>query len=244
MSGATDIVGMPQRHENRLGTRAQSPIGTEVRMMVSEDRVYSSAQPWFPPAQPVEFPTGRITPAWAGKVAKSASGAIVIRSHLVPRHAGDKRYMGAWRTLWRALAFADRKNIVTMLQRWLADADSELANPDLPEDDAVFVRRFRGDVDGALKRLSRANTEPMAWAGAEFSKYAPEERVMLETLIGAITLHRAGDLSDGELYAILGCLDVDPDDRPTGITEGALQKIRTAARTGEPIELESTYRRS
>lgn len=61
---------------------------------------------------------------------------------------------------------------------------------------------FRGDVDGALNRLARARTEPMAWAGAEFAKYAPEERVMLEALIGAITLHRTGELSDDELYTI------------------------------------------
>lgn len=211
---------------------------------MTEGRVYSAAQPWFPPATPVDFPEGRLTPAWVGKVAKSKTGDIVIRSHLVPLHAGDKRYMGAFRTFWRALAFADRKGVLAMLQRWLVDAEAELANPDLAEEDAVFVRRFRGDVDGALNRLSRANNEPMAWAGAEFSKYAPEERVMLESLIGAIALHRAGDLSDDELYAILGCIDVDPNDRDTGITEDSLRKIRTAAQTGEPLELESTYRRS
>lgn len=208
------------------------------------NRVYSPEQPWFPPATPVEFPEGRLTPSWVGKVAKSKNGDIVIRSHLVPRHPKDKRYMGAFRTFWRAMAFADRKGVYAMLERWLADAEAELANPDLSDDDAVFVRRFRGDVDGALKRLSRANDEPMAWAGAEFSKYAPEERVMLEALIGAITLHRAGDLSDDELYTILGSLDVDPADRDTGITSTALAKIRTAAQTGEPLELESTYRRS
>ena len=67
---------------------------------------------------------------------------------------------------------------------------------------------------------------------------------MLEALIGAISLHRAGDLADDELYAILGSLDVDPADRDTGITDAALAKIRTAAQTGEPLELESTYRRS
>lgn len=211
---------------------------------MTDNRVYSPDQPWFPPATPVEFPEGRLTPSWVGKVAKSQNGDIVIRSHLVPRHPQDKRYMGAFRTFWRAMAFADRKGVYAMLERWLADAEAELANPDLGDDDKVFVRRFRGDVDGALKRLSRANDEPMAWAGAEFSKYAPEERVMLEALIGAITLHRNGDLSDDELYTILGSLDVDPADRDTGITTTALAKIRTAAQTGQPLELESTYRRS
>ncbi|PJE00765.1 MAG: hypothetical protein CK429_36145 [Mycobacterium sp.] len=211
---------------------------------MTDNRVYSPEQPWFPPATPVEFPEGRLTPSWVGKVAKSKNGDIVIRSHLVPRHPQDKRYMGAFRTFWRAMAFADRKGVYAMLERWLADAEAELANPDLGDDDKVFVRRFRGDVDGALKRLSRANDEPMAWAGAEFSKYAPEERVMLEALIGAITLHRNGDLSDDELYTILGSLDVDPADRDTGITTTALAKIRTAAQTGQPLELESTYRRS
>jgi hypothetical protein len=179
-----------------------------------------------------------------GKVAKSKHGDVVIRSHLVPRHPQDKRYMGAFRTFWRALAFADRRGVYAMLERWLGDADAELAGTPLSEEDVAVLRRFRGDVDGALNRLKRADDEPMAWAGAEFSKYAPEERVMLEALIGAISLHRAGDLSDDELYAILGSLDVDPADRDTGITDAALAKIRTAAQTGEPLELESTYRRS
>ncbi|RDH75322.1 hypothetical protein DVS77_26845 [Mycolicibacterium moriokaense] len=211
---------------------------------MTDSRVYTPAQPWYPPATPVEFPEGRLTPAWVGKVAKSKHGDIVIRSHLVPRHPQDKRYMGAFRTFWRALAFADRKGVYAMLERWLADADAELAGTGLTDEDAAVLRRFRGDVDGALNRLRRADDEPMAWAGAEFSKYAPEERVMLEALIGAITLHRAGDLSDDELYSILGSLDVDPADRDTGITETALAKIRTAAQTGDPLELESTYRRS
>jgi hypothetical protein len=192
----------------------------------------------------VDFPEGRLTPAWVGKVAKSKHGDVVIRSHLVPRHPQDKRYMGAFRTFWRALAFADRRGVYAMLERWLGDADAELAGTPLSEEDVAVLRRFRGDVDGALNRLKRADDEPMAWAGAEFSKYAPEERVMLEALIGAISLHRAGDLSDDELYAILGSLDVDPADRDTGITDAALAKIRTAAQTGEPLELESTYRRS
>jgi len=211
---------------------------------MTDSRVYTPAQPWYPPATPVEFPEGRLTPAWVGKVAKSKHGDIVIRSHLVPRHPQDKRYMGAFRTFWRALAFADRKGVYAMLERWLADADAELASTGLTDEETGILRRFRGDVDGALNRLRRADDEPMAWAGAEFSKYAPEERVMLEALIGAITLHRAGDLSDDELYSILGSLDVDPADRDTGITKAALAKIRTAAQTGEALELESTYRRS
>lgn len=211
---------------------------------MTDSRVYTPAQPWYPPATPVEFPEGRLTPAWVGKVAKSKHGDIVIRSHLVPRHPQDKRYMGAFRTFWRALAFADRKGVYAMLERWLADTDAELAGTGLTDEETGILRRFRGDVDGALNRLRRADDEPMAWAGAEFSKYAPEERVMLEALIGAITLHRAGDLSDDELYSILGSLDVDPADRDTGITKAALSKIRTAAQTGEALELESTYRRS
>jgi hypothetical protein len=208
------------------------------------DRTYSATQPWFPPEQPVDFPSSRLTPAWVGKVAKSANVDVVIRSHLVPRNASDKRYMGAFRTFWRALAFANRKNVEAMLQRWLADADAQLADPTVTDDEKTVVKRFRGDVDGALNRLARARTEPMAWAGAEFSKYAPEERVMLEALIGAITLHRAGELTDAELHTILGCLDVDPQDRDSPITAESLNKIRAAARTGEPLALQSNYRRS
>ena len=49
---------------------------------MTDSRVYTPAQPWYPPATPVEFPEGRLTPAWVGKVAKSKHGDIVIRSHL------------------------------------------------------------------------------------------------------------------------------------------------------------------
>lgn len=67
---------------------------------------------------------------------------------------------------------------------------------------------------------------------------------MLEALIGAIVLHRAGEVSDSELHGILGCLDVDPDDREATISAASLEKIAAAVRSGEPLALESTYRRS
>jgi hypothetical protein len=191
----------------------------------------------------VDFPEGRLKPAWIGKVVKSRAGEELIRSHLVPRTPHDRAYMGAWRTFWRALAFGNRP-VVELLTRWQADAEAALAHPDLDDDEAAHLRRFRGDVESTLQRLARAENEPMAWAGAEFSKYQPEQRVMMEALIGAIVLHRGGELSDDELYAILGCMDLDPDDRDNGISALSLAKIAEAARNREPLELESIYRRS
>lgn len=208
------------------------------------DHVYTPESPWFPPETPMEFPEGRLTPAWVGKVTKFKNFDVMIRSHLFPRHPKDTRYMAAYRTFWRAIAFADRKQVFAMLERWDGAAEAALANPALSEEEAAYVRRFRGDVNGTLNRLNRANDEPMAWAGAEFSKYAPEQRVMVEALIGAITLHRVGEFSDAQLYSILRCLDVDPADREIGITAASLEAIHKAATTGEPLDLQSTYRRS
>jgi len=205
---------------------------------------YSAQQPWFPPAEPVEFPQGRLKPEWVGKVAKSDTGDVVIRSHLMPRRPGDTRYLAAWRTFWRSLAFANRAGVTAMLHRWYADADAELASPGLGEAEATILRRFRSDVTSALNRLARAKNEPMSWAGAEFAKYQPEQRVMVEALIGAIALHRGGELSDGELYTVLGCLDVDPDNSLAGISEKSLAAIGVASRSAEPLALWSTYRKS
>jgi len=205
---------------------------------------YSPQQPWFPPADPVEFSAGRLKPEWVGRVAKSDTGELVIRTHLVPRHPADDRYMAAWRTFWRSLAFANRTGVAAMLRRWHAAASAELAGRGLDDTEDSILRRFRGDTAAALNRLARAKDEPMSWAGAEFAKYQPEQRVMVEALIGAIVMHRGGELSDAELYTVLDCLAVDPDERAVGISARSLDAISVGTRTGEPLQLWSTYRKS
>lgn len=213
-----------------------------------EDLVYSPERPWLPPAVPVPFPEGRLTPTWVGKVAKSRRGEasvdVVVRSHLRPMHPDDPRYKAAWRTFWRALAFADRRNVEEMLHDWLAAATAAKQRPDLPPAEAEWINRFIPQVTDAINRLGRAKAEPMAWAGAEFSKYQPEQRILTEALIGAIALHRKGVIDDQQLYNILNSLDVDPEDFPPGINPDNLAAIIAACVTGEPLDLESTYRRS
>ncbi len=81
--------------------------------------------------------------------------------------------MGAFRTFWRALAFADRKGVYAMLERWLADADAELAGTGLTDEETGFLRRFRG---GRRRRTQPAPARRRRTHGvgrAEFSKYAP-----------------------------------------------------------------------
>lgn len=210
---------------------------------MSAPRFYTAEQPWFPPEQPVEFPD-RVTPKWVGNVAKSRSVDVVVRSHLVPLHASSNAYKGAWRTFWRALAFADRQGVVDLLTRWQADAETALADPAVSDEDAAIIRRFSNDAAGAVNRINRAKEEPMAWAGADFAKYPPEVRVMVETLIGGYDLHRAGEISDSELYRILSAMAVDPQDSPTGIAEETRRRIRESARTGQAPAVESVYRKS
>ncbi len=205
---------------------------------------YSHDQPWFPLAEPIEFPE-RVKPAWVGKIARGESDVLtidrVVRSHLHPLHPGDKAYTAAWHTFWRALAFADRRNVIQLFNDWMQKAEFAAARPDLPEDEAVWVRRFMGDVRGALGRMARGKEEPMAWAGAEFAKYAPEMRFMVEGLIGAIALHRAGEVSDLELYGILQVLGVDPADSEGGMNPENLAAVKHSCLTGEPLEMLSSY---
>jgi len=205
---------------------------------------FSDEQPWFPLAEPVEFPD-RVKPSWVGKIARGESDVLtierVIRSHLHPLHPGDNVYTAAWRTFWRALAFGDRRNVVNLLNDWMAKAEFAAKRPDLPDEEEKWVRRFMGDVKGALGRMARGKEEPMAWAGAEFAKYAPEMRFVVEGLIGAIALHRDGEVNNMELYGILQVLNVDPIDSEGGMNPENLEAVKNSCRTGDPLELLSSY---
>lgn len=216
--------------------------------MSQGDLVYTPDRPWLPPANPVPFPEGRLTPEWVGAVARRKAGNapvdVVLRSHITAMEPNNPRYMAAWRTFWRALAFSGRQNILDLLTDWLAAATAAQADPSVSEEEAVWIRRFIGNVEAGIARLDRAKNEPMSWAGAEYAKYPPEQRARVEALIGAIVLHRRGDIGDEQLYTVLGGLYVDPDDFDQGITDENLARITDACVTGTPIELENTYRRN
>lgn len=212
--------------------------------MTDDAFVYSPDRPWLPPAKPVRFPKGRLTPEWVGEVAKGSTTAsldLVLRSHLTPMDTNDVGYMAAWRTFWRTLAFANRRRVLVLLQEWLAAATAAKELPDLPEEEAVWIRRFIPNVESAIARLEKSRNEPMAWAGARYAKYPPEQRARVEALIGAIVLHRDGDIDDNELYNILGSLRVDPNDRHSGIEEENLERVMDACIDAQPLDLESTY---
>lgn len=213
--------------------------------MSDDELVYSPEQPWLPPGEPVAFPEGRLTPEWVGNVARGKDAAapldLVLRSHLNPMTPNDPRYMAAWRTFWRALGFADRKNALNLLAHWRAAAETAKQRPDLSDQEEVWIRRFIPNVEAAASRLSRAKNEPMAWAGARYAKYPPEQRARTEALVGAIVLHRDGDINDQELYSILGALALDPNDFRHGIEDDNLDRIMDACIDGEPLDLESTF---
>lgn len=212
---------------------------------------YTPDQPWFLVAEPPEFPE-RVTPHWVGSLIHyrghrgiPEEGVLYIRSHMQPRQPkSDKPYWGAWRTFWRSLAFGDRRLVFELFEHWTTLAETRQADPGISDDESTALRRFLKDVESARDRLNRAKDEPMSWAGPEFAKYQPEQRTMLETLIGGIVLHRAGDISDDQLYEVLDVLDVDPGQRRDGISEGNLARILHAAVTGEPLEQAKGYKRS
>lgn len=210
---------------------------------------YSPERPWFLVADPPDFPE-RVTPHWVGSLIHYRGrrgipdeGVLYIRSHMQPRNP-DKTYKGAWRTFWRSLAFGDRRLVFKLFDDWTKLAEMRQADPSITDDEATAIRRFLKDVDSARDRLNRAKDEPMSWAGPEFAKYQPEQRTMLETLIGGIVLHRAGDITDDQLHGILDVLAVDPAHRRDGISEGNLARILHAAQTGEALEQGKGYKRS
>lgn len=212
--------------------------------MIDDDLVYSPERPWLPPANPVPFPEGRLTPEWVAEVARRTDGDtidLVLRSHLRAEEPNDPRYMAAWRTFWRALGFAGRRNILGMLTGWREAALEAQQRPDLSDEEETWIKRFLGNVDAGIARLERAKDEPMSWAGPKYARYAPEQRARTEALIGAIVLHRDGDINDAELYNILGALDLDPKDSPIGIDEDNLDRILDACVEGTPLDLESSY---
>ncbi|MCS6759590.1 MAG: hypothetical protein MO852_12005 [Candidatus Devosia euplotis] len=196
--------------------------------------VYSPQQPWYQLPAPADFPD-RVTPKWVGGIVHSDLAEAYLRWHLLPRVSKDSKYMGAWRTFWRTMAFADYGRGDDILRRWDERAAARLEDPGVSDEEAAIVRRCRGDVDGAINRLKKASDEPMSWAGAEFAKYPPEMRMMTESLIGAVVLHRAGEVSDEELYAVLDVLQVDPERRTRGIQPAARQRLQQALETGEPL---------
>jgi len=246
-SGTCHLAGPRRRYPHLPGAcRPPTPPQNKEMMNVSEgDLYYSPERPWLPPAEPVPFPEGRLTPEWVGEVARRRGGNapfdLVLRSHLRAENTNDPRYMAAWRTFWRALAFAGRQNILKLLHEWRAAAAEAKQRPDLSDEEQTWIARFIPNVDAALDRLNRAKNEPMAWAGPNYAKYPPEQRARTEALIGAIVLHRDGDINDQELYNILGCLDIDPKGSAQSIDEDNLDRIMDACIEGHPLDLESTY---
>ena len=238
----------PRRRYTRLpgGCRPSTPQQKKELITLSKgDLFYSPDRPWLPPAEPVRFPEGRLSPEWVGEVARRKAGNVtidlVLRSHLRAEEPNDPRYMAAWRTFWRSLAFAGRKNIMTMLEDWREAALAAQQLPDLSDEEQTWIARFIPNVEAGIARLERAKNEPMSWAGPKYAKYPPEQRSRTEALIGAIVLHRDGDINDQELYNILGCLDVDPNNSGQGIDEDNLDRILDACAEGTPLDVESTY---
>ncbi|MBV8444546.1 MAG: hypothetical protein JOZ92_01370, partial [Candidatus Dormibacteraeota bacterium] len=133
-----------------------------------------------------------------------------------------------------------------MLQDWLDAAEAALADGNLDDADRKTIGRFVKDVNGAIQWIDREGREPMAWGGNEFIGYPSNARIMIEALVVAIDEHRAGNLTDSQLHAILQSLDVDPETVRTdsAVPEGTRRRVLAAARSGEPLQVDRSLRGS
>jgi len=198
---------------------------------------FSSQTPWFPPAEPYESKKSRLAKAeWVAQLPTSDDGPSTIRSLLIPGRAKDSTYMAQWRIFWRMLAFEDWPGMQDMLMDWLEAAEKKMGFDNLLEEERTWVRRFIGDVKGALDRLDRARNEPLGWAGAKWALYPPQTRVTVEALVGAIDLHRQGKLSNDELYTVLDRLKLNPRECPTGTPESNMEAIFNAIVNGDSLD--------
>ena len=221
----------------RLLTAPPRPGGRRCEDSRVADDVYTRDLPWLAPAEPLRFGVDknqRLDLEWLAEVLESGDADLLIRSHLQPQSAGDK---SNWTMFWRALGYANRAEVAALLSGWLADADTELAaagDPDSPR--ARVARRFKGDVEQAYNRLRHTEGEPLAWAGVVWSKYPQGPRRVIESLVAAVALHRAGEISDAELHNVLGCLRLDPGPGGQRIDEGNLQVVFDAVANGDTLK--------
>lgn len=207
---------------------------------VAEDD-YSPEAPWVAPANPIRFgvepQSKRLDLKWVTRMLDSELAELLIRAHLEPQDTRDKTYMDNWKVFWRAVGFSGRGEIPALMERWLADADHELAEAGDPDSvHAKTVRRFRNDVDAAYNRLLYADGEPLAWAGPVWSKYGKAPRRVIEALVAAISLHQSGDIRDAQLYGVLAALALDPGPGGDRIDPDNLRALRAALTDGEPLQ--------
>lgn len=202
---------------------------------------YSRDEPWFAPAEPIRFgldKSKRLDLQWLADKLDSDDAELLIRSHLQPQDTKDRAYMSNWSMFWRALGFGgNRRKVTDLMERWLADAEAEMAAAGDPDSvRARTARRFRGDVDQAYNRFVHTEGEPLGWAGPVWSKYGVGPRRVIEALVAAIALHRDKEIGDAELYNVLKSLGLEPGPGGKRIFKDNLELVFDALANGDPLD--------
>lgn len=146
----------------------------------------------------------------------------LITQNLLPRDAESK---GRWRNLWQVLTFDAElsrraETILTGLLDTAEHAEEHREYQGEPLDDHQVRRatKFAEQVNDALTRLDRRDTDPLGWAGTRAARFNTPARAAIAALVAAIDTHRTvtcgpgGEVHehDQELWRVLEAVGLDP----------------------------------
>ncbi|MFV8227250.1 hypothetical protein [Mycolicibacterium fortuitum] len=170
----------------------------------------SGAAPWD--VRDIALPR-YVTASWVDDIIGTPEGDDLVRANIVS-HSKDQGQRIAWKVLWQTISFDTRwrQHVSSLLRADRRHTKQALADG-LQGKAAGRARDYLNNIDGALARIRREAGGPLAWGPARYAKYSAEAREDIEYLALSIAEHRAGTLTNEELYAVLADLGLDPEGR-------------------------------
>lgn len=154
-----------------------------------------------------------VTASWVDEIIGTSEGDDLVRANIVS-HSKDQGQRIAWKVLWQTISFDTRwRQHVSSLLRADRRYAKQALDGGLQGKAAGRARDYLNNIDGALARIRREAGGPLAWGPARYAKYSAEAREDIEYLALSIAEHRAGSLTNEELYAVLADLGLDPEGR-------------------------------